>query len=51
MMPEDKPDRSEVEQFDATKLKHVETQEKNVMPTSDGIECSDYSFFSIPRMF
>lgn len=27
---------AEVEKFDAHKLKHVETQEKNPLPTSDG---------------
>ena len=36
MMPDEKPDRSEVQKFDASKLKHVETQEKNVMPTNEG---------------
>lgn len=38
MMPENLPDRSEVTMFDQTKLKHVETAEKNVIPTKDGEE-------------
>ena len=36
-MPEELPDRSEVTQFDASKLKHVETQEKDVLPSQKGI--------------
>lgn len=36
MMPDQKPDRSEVAAFDTSKLKHVETNEKNVMPTKEG---------------
>lgn len=27
---------AEIEQFDANNLKHVETEEKNSLPTSDG---------------
>ena len=38
MMPDTLPDRSEVANFDATKLKHVETKESNVLPTKDGNE-------------
>ena len=34
----DKPGVSEVTSFDPTNLKHVETVEKNLLPTSDG-EC------------
>lgn len=36
MMPKNKPDRSEVSQFDHSKLKHVETQDKTVLPSKDG---------------
>ena len=36
MMPDTLPDRSEVAQFDSTKLKHVETQEKVVIPSKEG---------------
>jgi hypothetical protein len=37
MMPDDKPDMSGVAKFDSSKLKHVETNEKNVMPSQEGI--------------
>lgn len=37
MMPDDKPDMSDVTKFDACKLKHVETKEKVVMPSQQGI--------------
>jgi len=36
MMPDKLPDRSEVSSFDHSKLKHVETQEKEVLPTKSG---------------
>ena len=35
-MPDDLPDRSEVAMFDTGKLKHVETQEKAVLPSQKG---------------
>ncbi|KAK5847775.1 hypothetical protein PBY51_016878 [Eleginops maclovinus] len=35
---DDKPDISEVQKFDKSKLKKTETQEKNVLPTQDVIE-------------
>ena len=38
MMPNSLPDRSEVAKFDQTKLKHVETQEKEVLPTKSGLQ-------------
>lgn len=38
MRPDKLPDVSEVAKFDATKLKHVETKESNVLPTKDGNE-------------
>ena len=31
----DKPDVSEVAEFDASKLNHVETEEKNTLPSSE----------------
>ena len=34
----DKPDMSEVTQFDKNKLKKTETQEKNTLPTKETIE-------------
>jgi len=34
----DKPDVEEVTKFDKTKLKKVETQEKNPLPTKETIE-------------
>jgi len=34
----DKPDVSEVTKFDKGKLKTVETEEKNTLPTKDTIE-------------
>ena len=36
MMPDTLPDRSEVAKFDHAKLKHVETQQKEVLPTKTG---------------
>ena len=36
LMPDVLPDRSEVAKFDQTKLKHVKTTEKVVLPTQDG---------------
>lgn len=39
MMPDVKPDRSEVSSFDSSKLKHVETAEKSVLPTKEGVLC------------
>jgi hypothetical protein len=36
MKPDNLPDRSAVASFDQTKLKHVETTEKNVIPSKDG---------------
>lgn len=38
LRPDKLPDVSEVSTFDATKLKHVETKESNVLPTKDGNE-------------
>lgn len=32
----DKPDVSEIAQFDMTKLKKTETEEKNTLPTKEG---------------
>lgn len=37
MMPDTLPDRSEVAKFDHSKLKHVETQAKEVLPTKSGV--------------
>ncbi|KAM8856022.1 thymosin beta-4 isoform 1-T3 [Spinachia spinachia] len=34
----DKPDVSEVANFDKTKLKKTETQEKNTLPTKETID-------------
>lgn len=34
----DKPDLSEITKFDMSKLRKVETQEKNPLPTKDDIE-------------
>lgn len=34
----DKPDVKEVETFDTTKLKHVDTAEKNTLPSQETIE-------------
>lgn len=34
----DKPDVSEVSNFDKTKLKKTETQEKNTLPTKETIQ-------------
>ena len=36
MMPDERPDRSEVAKFDQSKLKHVKTTEKEVLPTESG---------------
>jgi len=36
MMPDELPDRSEVAKFDQSKLKHVKTTEKDVLPTESG---------------
>ena len=36
MRPDELPDVSEVENFDATKLKRVKTKESNVLPTKEG---------------
>lgn len=36
MMPDELPDRSEVSSFDVSKLKHVEMEEKKVLPTKSG---------------
>jgi len=36
MRPDSLPDVSEVTKFDASKLKHVETKEANVLPTKEG---------------
>ena len=36
MMPDERPDRSEVGKFDQSKLKHVKTTEKEVLPTESG---------------
>ena len=36
MMPDELPDRSEVASFDVSKLKHVEMEEKKVLPTKSG---------------
>lgn len=37
----DKPDVSEVANFDKTKLKKTETQEKNPLPTKESKNCSN----------
>ena len=37
MQPEDKPDVSGIAKFDSSTLKHVETEEKDVKPTKDGM--------------
>ncbi|XP_038839432.1 thymosin beta-b [Salvelinus namaycush] len=34
----DKPDVSEIAQFDKTKLKKTETEEKNTLPTKEVID-------------
>lgn len=36
----DKPDLKEVEDFDKTKLKKTETQEKNTLPTKESMYAS-----------
>lgn len=38
MRPETLADVSEVTKFDASKLKHVETKESNVLPSKEGNE-------------
>ena len=38
MMPDSLPDRSEVTKFDVSKLKHVETEEKDVLPSKSGLK-------------
>ena len=44
MMPDELPDRSEVAEFDHSKLKRVETKESNVLPTKDGNEHLKYPY-------
>lgn len=44
LRPESLPDVSEVASFDASKLKHVETKEANVLPTKEG--AVNFNFFS-----
>lgn len=40
MMPDSLPDRSEVTQFDSSKLKHVVTNEKVIIPSKEGtVKC------------
>ena len=36
MMPDELPDRSEISKFDHSKLKHVNTTEKVVLPSKEG---------------
>lgn len=36
MMPDELPDRSEVSKFDHSKLKHVNTTEKVILPSKEG---------------
>ena len=36
MMPDELPDRSEVSNFDHSKLKHVATTEKVILPSKEG---------------
>ena len=36
MMPDERPDRSEVSKFDHSKLKHVNTTEKVILPSKEG---------------
>ena len=36
LRPDKLPDVSEVASFDASKLKHVETKESNVLPSKEG---------------
>ena len=43
LRPESLPDVSEVASFDASKLKHVETKESNVLPTKEG--AVNFQFF------
>lgn len=40
----DKPDVAEVNQFDKTKLKKVETTEKNTLPTKEGTKVLTLSY-------
>lgn len=37
MMPDELPDRSEISKFDHSKLKHVNTTEKVVLPSKEGL--------------
>uniref|UniRef100_A0A8C8G042 Thymosin beta n=1 Tax=Oncorhynchus tshawytscha TaxID=74940 RepID=A0A8C8G042_ONCTS len=48
----DKPDVSEIAQFDMTKLKKTETEEKNTLPTKEAslCDCSIHLIFLIPSM-
>lgn len=39
----DKPDISEVSQFDKTKLKKTETKEKNTLPTKESKLCFTFT--------
>ncbi|KAA0722428.1 Thymosin beta-b [Triplophysa tibetana] len=48
----DKPDINEISQFDKTKLKKTETQEKNTLPTKENMELDSampqlYKLFSL----
>lgn len=48
MRPDELPDVSEVENFDATKLKRVKTKESNVLPTKEGkwtLKAIDKTFY------
>lgn len=49
LMPDVLPDRSEVAKFDQTKLKHVKTTEKVVLPTQDGEAEICYSTATITK--
>lgn len=49
LMPDVLPDRSEVAKFDQTKLKHVKTTEKVVLPTQDGETEICYSTATITK--
>lgn len=46
MRPDELPDVSEVENFDATKLKRVKTKESNVLPTKEGTK--EALFINVP---
>lgn len=41
----DKPDVKEVEQFDKSKLKKTTTEEKNTLPTKEGMWTSVFILF------